>query len=299
MTSPNLLYNGNRMFSVGELHKAAVSTFVAGIDTLTDAKIRFNAPSANTTVWIQQVVMPRKNKAIVMFTYDDGFIEWKTRVIPKLNQYGFKGAFAIQQDLVNTANRLTSADLLAFAAQGHLLVPHQVSNTRFDDLNDATGQNLTAYMADYTTSINSLRGWTETAGSSGYFAYVQGRYNEALINAIKGRGLRCGRGVLNSYDHYSCGMGAELFALKTAYMDQVSPTVQSLKDRIDGAVKYGTLLTLMGHEFSLTGVSGPSIWPIEWHDEIVDYVAQKEAAGELIVITPAQFVVAMNNSGGL
>jgi len=282
------MYNGNRMYAVGELHKAAVSSFVTGVDTLAEVKMRMPAPPSDTTVWVQQILLPRKNKGVVMFTYDDGFIEWKTRVAPKLNEYGFKGAFAIQQNLINTANNLTSADLMQFCADGHLVVPHQVQNQPFND-NNTTGQTLAQYMTDYTTSINSLRGWTESLGSSSYFAYVQGRFNETLINAIKSRGLICGRSVSNSFDHYSCGMGAELFTMKTAYLDPVGVSVAAIKARIDNCAKYGTLLTLMGHQFSLTGQSGPSLWPIEFHDEIVDYVAEKVAAGEIIVMRPDEF----------
>ncbi len=297
LSSEGRLYNGNRSFAVGELHKQQTSTFVTGVDTLSDVKVRINT-TADTTVWIESILLPRKNKAIVMFTYDDGFDEWASHVIPKLNEYSFKGAFAIQQNLINTPNYLTSEQLKEFAAQGHLLVPHQVTNTPFND-NGTTGQTLAQYMTDYTTSINSLRGWTETLGSSSYFAYVQGRFNQSLIDAIKGRGLRVARGVVNSYDYYSCGMGAELFAMKTAYMDAVSPTAQSLKDRIDNAIKYSTLLVLMGHEFNNSGTVGPSNWPIEWHNEIVDYVAEKARNGDLVVVTPLELVSILENNGSL
>lgn len=297
LTSSNLLYNGSRCFAVGELHKAQSGTFVKGVDTLNDVKIRFNTSTAANSVWIQAILMPRKNKGVMMLTYDDGFAIWKSRVIPKLNQYGLKAGLAIEQSRTNTANNLTSQDLLEFSQQGHLLAPHQVTNTRFDDLNDATGQALTPYMADFTTSVNSLRGWTQGIGTSQYNAYVQGRFNETLINALKGRGLRVGRGVLNSYDHYSCGLGAELFALKAAYLDQVGVSVAAIKERIDNCAKYGTLLTLMGHDFSTNGVSGPSLWPIEWHDEVIDYVAQKVEQGEIIVMRPDDLALIeyMNN----
>lgn len=291
LNSSNMLYNGSRMFSVGALHNANSNTFIAGTDTLSDTRVRFNNITANTSVWIQAILMPRKNKGIVMITYDDSFPIWKTRVIPKLNQYGLKAGLAIQQNLIGTANNLTDQDLLEFSQQGHLLAPHQVTNTRFDDLNDATGQALAPYMVDFTTSLNSLRGWTQGVGTSQYNAYVQGRFNETLITAMKGRGLRIGRGVLNSYDHYSCGLDAELFGLKVAYLDQVGGTVALIKERIDNCIKYGTLLTLMGHDFSTNGVSGPSLWPIEWHDEVIDYVAQKVVQGEIVVMRPDQLAL--------
>lgn len=290
LTSPNLLYNGNRMFSVGELHKAQSGTFVKGVDTLNDVKIRFNTSTAANTVWIQAILMPRKNKGIMMLTYDDGFAIWKSRVIPKLNQYGFKAGLAIEQGRTNQAGNLTSADLLQFAQNGHLLVPHQVTNTRFDDLGDSTGQLLGPYMADFTTSLNSLRGWSTGLGSSQYNAYVQGRFNQTLIDAMVGRGLRCGRSVLNSTDHYSCGMGAELFGIKTAYLDPAGVSVAAIKERIDNCARYGTLQVLMGHDFSVDGSSGLSLWPIEFHDEVIDYIAQKVSAGEIVVMRPDQLV---------
>lgn len=290
LTSSGQLYNGARLFSVGELHKAQSGTFVAGTDTLDATRIRFQNTTAATTVWVQACLMPRKNRGIICLSYDDGFEIWKTRVIPKLNQYGFKAGLAIEQSRTNTPNNLTSNDLLEFAQQGHLLVPHQVTNTRFDDQNDSTGQALAPYMDDFTISLNSLRGWTTGVGSSQYNAYVQGRFNQSLIDAMTGRGLRCGRSVVRSYDHYSCGMGAELFGMKTAYLDPVDLSVDNVKSKVDLVSKYGCLMFIMGHNFSTDGSSGPSLWPIEFHDEVIDYVAQKVASGEIVVIRPDQLV---------
>lgn len=283
-------WSGEHPFVVGPLRSDAEATFLTGVDTLNEAKIRFVSPNAALVVWIDCFKLAPRAPGILLWTFDDGFASWTKHIQPMLEKYGFRGSFGIQSSTVGTnpALWIEPSGLLSLARNGHEVVPHQVANTRYND--GVSGiQTALQYQTDFRTSKAAVMGWTEGLGTSSYHPFVQGGVDRALMDTLRADGLRIGRGVdALGHNFHTAGLGRSVMSLKTRYLEGVDSRLDLYKGDIDACKKYGTGLVFMGHDFAPGAGVAASIWKTELMEQLLAY-ASASLGPDLMSMTMSQY----------
>ena len=115
----------------------------------------------------------------VMLTFDDGYADAYSVVLPLLQKYGFVGVFFVSVNKVGTAGYITREQLRAIADAGMDVESHAM---------DHISMNTTVAIQRYQmcTARQYLSDWTGTDVRS--FAYPSGDYNADSFAALQGCG---------------------------------------------------------------------------------------------------------------
>lgn len=249
ITSDGQLFNGERVLYVGGSRINSGGTFVFGGTTLANTKIRIT-PNAATNVWIDAIEIPERTSPVVCLTFDDGYRSWLTYLKPLLDRYNMKATFNVNTSTVGTNDALypTSGDIVRLANEGHQITCHNVSNLKYIATPYTGDQTLTQYMTDYTTARKILEGYGLSATGFGYHSYVQGGFDQALIDAMRAEGVRSARiASLPKNMMYGSGLGNDVMALRTYEMG-TNYAVSTVIAGLDTLNTYGGAAVVMGHD---------------------------------------------------
>lgn len=249
ITSDAQMFNGERVLYVGPSRINTGGTFVFGSTTLANTKIRFT-PNAATNVWVDAIEIPERTNPAVCLTFDDGYRSWLTYLKPLLDRYGMKATFNINTSTIGTNDALypTSGDIVRLANEGHQITCHNISNLKYIASPYSGDQTLSQYMADYTTARKTLEGYGLPVSGFGYHSYVQGGFDQALIDALRSEGVRCAR-IASSPKNmiYGSGLGNDIMALRTYELGTNYP-VSTVTAGLDTLNTYGGAAIIMGHD---------------------------------------------------
>lgn len=248
-------FTGEHAVVVGPLAAGVTNTFVAGIDTFADTKLRIFPGGSGANVWVDAVVVPAVGRPTHCLTHDDCSVTWMTQVLPVLAAAGLQGTFGINTgDIGGSASLyLSSAQVAQIAAAGHQISPHNVTNTAF---NDGTGGTQTAaqYTADFVTASAALSAIVGAPMDSTYHPWVQGRCTGALMDTMRAAGMRVARGTDGGYNFLQAGVGMHALQLKSQALHTL--TQAQIATICDNAKKYGCTVVWTIHEVSAGGGAG-------------------------------------------
>lgn len=120
----------------------------------------------------------------VVFSFDDGYASAYQTAFPLLKQHGFTGVFFIYTRGVGTADRVTWDELREMQAQGMEIESHTMSHL---DLPSLAG--WPQRLRDETAGARAIL-QAQLGTSVEYFCYPAGRYNAAVIQAVKDAGYK-------------------------------------------------------------------------------------------------------------
>lgn len=275
-------HNGWQCLS-STLSNLTVGAGAPTLDTVTRAKIRFNAPTGCAVI-VDRLVFGGGGSPLVTMIWDDGGITDYTVVAPLLNKYKMFGNFAIIGSLIaETPSAVMSrSQLLMLAESGHRLVTHGLYNL-------STLPSPAAAIADILSNKAFLDGLGIDVDSDVY-VYPQGEYlhtpGDLTIpaylrdNGFSGAYIASGACVSNEnfIERYTCQR-------KDVNAATVAATWLAQFDEHLGA---GMSVALMGHGAVTSGASGPTA-NIPVLDEILAGIAARRDAGKCTVVSAKRF----------
>ena len=261
--------------------------FVSGTSPL--KMVRFKATvyaGAATTLWIRDVYIPKPQRPVVCFTWDDAYKTWMTRVLPILSAANVKATFGIYSAGIDLgAAYVTSADVQTLVASGHQVGCHNVNNYRLQTLSSngngeengtTTANDSIAYTTEYHTARQALENLGVPPEDLMYHPWVQGGSDTQAATLLAGAGVEIAR-TTTPYEPqpYGYTMGNDVLNLR-AWPLGSGKTLAQNKAAVDLAVRYGGLLVFMGHDTQDTAADSITIAESDLR-ELVQYVAASGA----------------------
>lgn len=289
-TSTDYRWNGEHPVVTGPTRASAISTFVAGTDTLDAAKLRILPGAGGANVWIDCVSVVPRGVGIVLLTYDDGFRSWIDYVLPDLAAYGLVATFGVQTNIVGTNHSLyvDSADIPTMISAGHEVVPHQVSNMRFNDGLIGT-QTVSQYQTDFRTAAATMRGYSSACRTT-FHPFVQGGMNQSLVDALRAEGVRIARGVtMKKHNFHRAGLGRSVLNLRTQSMGSDTASLAAMLAEVDNCAKYGSTFVIMGHDFSPGATPASTLWSTENHTAVCSAINAYIKTGRIIAMRASDY----------
>ena len=155
----------------------------------------------------------------VMLTFDDGYADAYTVVLPLLQKYGFVGVFFVTVNKVDTSGYITRDQLRALADAGMDIESHAIDHVSM------MTRTLAEQRYQMCTARQFLSQWTGT--DVRHFAYPSGDYNADSFSALQS----CG--YLSAYKK----MGGSLQSSANTYLLQ--------RARVAGQLGLAALLTAL------------------------------------------------------
>jgi len=173
----------------------ASSTFLVGVDSLGQVRLRINGDGVGTrtgAVWIHSISLVPRGTPTVVFSYDDAS-RWVDAAIPHLNANGIMGTFGVMSSGIGGTPSLwlRVAELQAMAAAGHEICSHNVANTALQSPYDAAAADT--YAAAFRSGLVALQGWIGDKASSIYHPWVQGVSSDTAVKRLRSYGCRIAR----------------------------------------------------------------------------------------------------------
>ena len=273
---------GYRDGDAAELNPSKIGTLSAG--NVSRSKFRVNKDSgAPCTFYIAWGgVLPRES-AKIMWTADDGYVNWYTYLRPAAILRGIPWSFGIDRYYIenSVANFMTPTQLRDFLADTSGLFefyPHGYHNESFS----AAG--LSKYMANDDTSWEYLQD-LGVQNKRLYHPYVQGSYDETTVAEFKLRGVKLCRTVdfANVNKTYKTSIANTQRAdsnlrLPIGFSLESGYSLSQGKAAIDKVISTGGTLIIMAHDLVTSGATGLQ-WLQSNTNLLMEYAKDKELAG--------------------
>jgi len=232
--------------------------------------------------------------AVVALRFDDSRVEDWTVTLPRLEARGLHAGFAIPYCLVDhSSSYLTLAELQRVQSGGHEIMCHSYTH----DTSPASYSEFYHETVDAKAALEALGFTVASFVQPGTWS---GAYDIDPGNWTMGSNLDLLlRANFDAYEGYYRSMFLTLpVASENRYGAQhYSPDCYSAggtfksKDEIDYAIAHGTGVELLFHSQTIGG-TGISVADFE---STLDYLQTKQTAGDLTVLTPTQYLYAVQS----
>lgn len=261
---------------------------------VSQGKIRINKTAGTAgTVYLSWAGTMPKESAKVLWTADDGSADWHSWLKPAATLYGIPFALGFDRFYVQsgTAAWMTEAQVREMAADSSGLFemfPHGYNNQSFGGVG----------LAQYLANDDATWAWLQSLGVRNerlYHPYIQGSYDETLVQAMKTRGVKIGRTVTGSA---TPGRTYKPSIANTQQADsnlrtpiglslEAGVSLATAKAAIDTAISTGSTLVVMCHEFVDAAPTGLQFLKAD-AALLLEYAASKERAGLMQNIKASQ-----------
>ena len=283
------LVGGHRVEVGGPIRKNNVTDggFVFGTNTLQATKLRVTAGASGyvATFWVKDCFIAQPMRPIVSFTFDDGFDNWVTQVMPIMSKHGVKATFSVNSAAIDGGGYISSSNLATLIASGHQVACHNVNNYKLQTLygsgtGETNGSGTSVDVGGYVSEYYTARAILEARGVAPqdlcFHPWVQGGVDTAGVIALDAAGVDIARGTFPYESQmYGFQLGNNALNLRSINLDG-SRTLGQAKVLIDDAIRYGGLAMVMGHEI-VTTAPGAVAWLASDLDELVRYAVEQGA----------------------
>lgn len=244
-----------------------------------------------------------KPKPTVVLTADDGYSEWFNYLFPAMVERGIPGSFSVDAGYIGQAGFMTAAQFTdTLNAHGDLIefVNHGANNVAY------SAGTAALYKQNIRDCDALLGAWGVPAASRKIHTYVQGQYDQALIDWLIEQGYTSAREVggsnrsqfniatllsqpnISRHSRYAIPAGCNL---------DVSQPVDTVIDYIETAKAKGGAFFIMGHEFK--AAPGAQTYVAGYHathgmSNLLDYLAAERDAGNIDLMKWSQYVDSMS-----
>lgn len=242
------------------------------------------------TVWLGYAGVVKKPKATVVLTADDAYAEWYNYLFPAMAERGIPGSFSIDAGYLDKTGFMTQRQLRnALEAYGEFIeyVNHGANNLAY------TGANLAAYTDNIIKCDNLLKELGVPEASRKLHTYVQGQFDQSLVDWLVAAGYTSARQV-GASDRSQFQIAAHLSAADTSRNSlygipagcnlEIAQPLDTVIGYIEKAKARGTVFFLMGHEFK--AAPGAQAYVAGYHathgmSNLLDYLAAERDAGRI------------------
>lgn len=253
--------------------------------------------------WLGFAGVVKKPKATVILTADDGYTEWFNYLFPAMTERGIPGSFSVDAGYIGKPGFMTDTQFQQVVRQsGDLIefVNHGANNVGYSPAN----------FAQYTQNIMDcdkvLQGWGVPDASRLIHTYVQGQYDQALIDWLISKGYTSAREVGGS-NRSQFNLAAHLtrpntgrhsrYAIPAGCNLGIEQPVSMVIDYIEEAKARGSVFAIMGHEFK--AAAAPQTYVAGYHathgmSNLLDYLAAERDAGNIDIMKWSEYVQTFN-----
>lgn len=284
-------FDANATGGIGADYTGVYTTGNWATQTLQNVKITINQNSADPcNIYIGKWLADWNRKAKLMIIADDGYASWFSRAVPLLNSLNLKSAASIIAAQIGlNSTWATLSQIRNSYDKGHDLVTHGA--TALSSLADAA-----AIRADISLNRDFLKnnGFTR---SLDYYVYPNGVYqlsagDATIKNILISEGFKAARGTTNPRQYRTPDRPADAKWLMPVLGVSGATAPSAITGYIDKLITYGGVGSLMYHDIVLSGGTTATTRNLsDFKDEMV-YLAQKQDAGLIDVITPSEFIYA-------
>lgn len=294
---------GKRTMYAGPLRTVGLNTFVFGVDSLQDVMLTaYLYANRTTTLWIDEVFIPDRQRPILCMTWDDNYSNWLTEVLPLLVKYGHKATFGFNSSNLNADGSSTGAafinavGLQTLYAAGNQVCSHCVNNYKLQTVSpnsafgpdngtiQANSLSTLLYAADYLSAANKETKFSMPASQQNYHPWVQGGVETAAVELLGSYGVNIAR-TTNPYEINLYGFdmsGVNIMTLRSIPFGS-SYNLAALTQKLADTVKYGGLMVAMGHDTQATASDAITLDRVTL-DAFMALASQYVLAGELDVM---------------
>jgi hypothetical protein len=254
---------------------------------------------ATGALWVGFAGVVKKPKATVVLTCDDGYAEWDSYLFPAMKARGIPGSFSVDAGYIGAAGFMNEQQFRNAQSQyGDLIeyVNHGANNTAYS----------AGTFAQYTDNILKcdmlLESWGVPLKCRKIHTYVQGQYDQTLINWLVANGFTSARevGASNRTQfHLAAHLDVpntnlnSLYAIPASCNLSTAQPVSTVIGYIEEAKVLGSVFFIMGHEFK--AASGIQAYVAGYHgthgmDNLLDYLAAERDAGNIDIVKWSDYV---------
>ena len=272
---------------------------------VTFMQLEFRTEAGDTgscNIWLDSIYFDQKDTPRIVFSFDDGNDTDLTEAYEYIhNTHNLNGTSFIYVDGLNGATTLTSQELITMNAEGWDFCNHSS-----DALNLTTdiGNDIPLAISKLDTCRDFIKN-TGLGDGGDYVAYVQGQTNAELVAAMRKAGYKFGRLVTSGPGSYPSiaghpvkrdVIGFDPLLCKCIRADAttvIGGDISPVTDIIDQLIEHGGFGIFMFHKVVASGAVGIEINRADFR-AIVDYVANKDTAKELEVVTLSEAMRSIN-----
>lgn len=205
-------------------------------------------------------------KAMVTFTFDDGYVSVYEKAMPILEKYGYTGTVFVITSAIGAFGYMSESQLKSLAQKGWEIGSHTVSHRFLTELSDSD--------LDYELYASKQR--LERLGLKvTSFAPPGGRYNEKTILAVSKR-YRCQRiSWPDGLNDIPLKQDSDRYLLRSVSIG-AETTVQEVKQWILRAKDEKKWLILLFHRID---EGGEYSWPSEYLEQVVRFAKEQGFVG--------------------
>ncbi len=213
------------------------SVFAAQLDWLAGHGYHTILPHDLVAHWDRGVKLPSRP---IILTFDDGFAEWATNVVPLLESHHMVAEFYVSVDHIGPGS-LTWNDLRAFAAAGMGIGAHDVHHVQLTGFGAGKPSASAATMWLEVSLARTIIG-ANTGVLPDSMAYVGGGFDATLVDLVRRAGYTSARSILRGVHQYP-GWRFELRVSRIGGYDDVTsiiggtfdPGLPTFARRVSGA----------------------------------------------------------------
>ena len=252
-TNDQQQYNGWHIIDLPESVQTAVTTGVAADGTAVQY-IRIDvAPVAGqvAVVRIGEAILNTRSLPSIIMTFDDGRLSQFENALPIMARYRIPGTCYVVPPRLGTTgatNFMSESQIGVLKGLGWTVGNHAFNAS------GTTDSYIEMSAGAYYAEVIQCQSWLNARGFDGdHHAYVDGKYDGALVDLLIAAGMKTGRTISGSITTGAQGIytGEPLyrrFALQGGMQMNSSNLVANIKIEIDRAIRDGRSLIITGHD---------------------------------------------------
>lgn len=259
-------------------------------------------PTAGS-VWLGYAGAIPKPKPTVVLTCDDGYSEWESYLFPAMAERGIPGSFSVDAGYIGQAGFMSESQFVdALVSHGDIIefVNHGANNVAYSVGTAAQ------YKQNILTCDALLAEWGVSSESRNLHTYVQGQFDQDLIDWLMANGFVSAREV-GASNRSQFNIAAKMshtntsrhsmYAIPAGCNLTVEQPVTTVIDYIETAKSRGGAFFIMGHEFK--SAPAAQTYVAGYHathgmSNLLDYLAAERDAGNIDLMKWSQYVATMS-----
>lgn len=205
-------------------------------------------------------------KPAVVITFDDGRASLYTEAFAYMNALGIKGTGYIISGSVNSANYVTTAQVVEMDAAGWDMANHTDTITELSTLSEADQETALLNCKNFLDGIGATR-------AAHHVAYPSGKWNADTLTAMAAQSMLTGR-VYPAASRENFRYFVNSPYLLPVYSIDTSVSVLAATDYMDACLCDGAIPFILFHDIFASGASGVNYNRADFR-AIIDHIASK------------------------
>lgn len=252
------------------------------------------------SIYVALMGVPAKSRPQVMLTFDGATVGQYTNLWPVAKAKKVPIIIGCQSDDIagSTGTHMSPANLQEMNTDPSGLAELYV----YSKLNNSTNVGTlgeTTYLANYDIATAYLKS-LGVKDPNLFHPYPLGDYTDTLMNSLMARGVKIARlaggNGFRMNDVAGVFSGKQMLAMDiTVGLTASTVSVAQARASVDEALMNNENIILLCHQVNPAGNSALPGWPVDWWEQLIDYLKLKEKQGLCDITGAKAFVNRLSN----